>query len=673
MASTFQRRKLALDQANGEHWQCRVPQSRLKIVHGGTQTMILVSAHKLEKAFASRTLFRGLTFAIESGDRIGLIGPNGAGKSTLLRLIAGKSSLDGGSLSLTRGLRIGYLEQTPEFKPDATVYETLTEAVADPHDPDELSLIDQWLSRFELNPDDKVEAHSGGWKKRVALARELVRRPDLLLLDEPTNHLDVEGIMWLEEFLREAPFATVTITHDRLFLQKVANRIFDLDPRYPDGLLVVKGEYLDYLSQRDEFLRSQERREVVLKNTLRRETEWLRRGAKARQTKQKARIERAGDLREEVDDLTTRNLSRKVGIEFQEAERNPQKLIEAKGISKSYGDRKLFENLNLILTPKTRLGLLGPNGTGKSTLIRILLGTEAPDSGEVKRADKIDIAYFEQHRETLDQKKSVLRNICPEGDYVNFRGQYVFARSYLDRFLFRSEQHDMPVEKLSGGEQARLRVAQMMLQSANILVLDEPTNDLDLATMTVLEEVLSEFGGAVILVTHDRYFLDQVSNKLLAFERTPEGEPQILEFADYLQWEAWREENPRQKRDGRKGKGTSATAGAGSGGSSTASAGGDSASAGAADVSAGSGAPSGAGAAAAPAKKRKLSFNEKRELDTMESNIQAAEAKLATLQADAAKPENASNSARLTELYAEIAATQERIEKLYARWAELEG
>jgi ATP-binding cassette subfamily F protein uup len=411
----------------------------------------------------------------------------------------------------------------------------------------------------------------------------------------------------------------------------------------------VKGEYLEYLNVRDELLRSQERREVVLRNTLRRETEWLRRGAKARQTKQKARIERAGDLKDDVEELGGRNLSRTVAIDFQEAERNPQKLIEAKNLGKSYGGRFLFRGLNLILTPKTRLGLLGVNGSGKSTLIRCLLGMEKPDEGEVRLADKIEIAYFEQHRETLDPDKTVLRNVCPEGDYVNFRGQYIFARSYLDRFLFRTEQHDMPVAKLSGGEQARLRVAQMMLRPANILVLDEPTNDLDLATVAVLEEVLSEFNGAVILVTHDRFFLDQVSNKILAFERDERGGPALMEFADYLQWEDWRTSQLRSKSREAKAIGSEK------------------------NVSSAITPEAADSVGSVPGKKRKLSYNEKRELDSMEANIQEAEARIAALQAEVEKPEVISNAPRLTELYGEISATQEKIDRLYARWSELES
>ncbi|HVK60752.1 MAG TPA: ATP-binding cassette domain-containing protein, partial [Bdellovibrionales bacterium] len=381
----------------------------------------LVSAYKLEKTFASRTLFTGLTFAVAEGDRIGFIGPNGAGKSTLMKIIAGKMDRDGGEISFNRGARIAMLEQTPTFKPGATVHDELVGALDDPYDYEQLARVDEMLSKLDLNqgdvtPETLVESLSGGWKKRVAMARALVTNPDLLLLDEPTNHLDVHGIEWLENFISEARFATITITHDRLFLQRVANRIFDLDPRYKDGLLVVNGEYLQYLETRDELMRSQERREVVLKNTLRRETEWLRRGAKARTTKQTARIKRAGDLDSEVDDLSERNQKRRVQIDFQEAERNPQRLIEAKQITKSFTGpdgvkRTLFENLDLILTPKTRLGLLGGNGCGKSTLIRCLLGKEKVDSGEVKQSEKIEVGYFEQHRDTIDPNKTLLQNI----------------------------------------------------------------------------------------------------------------------------------------------------------------------------------------------------------------------------------------------------------------------
>jgi ATP-binding cassette subfamily F protein uup len=602
---------------------------------------ILLSCHELEKHFASRTLFRGLTFAIEDGNRIGLIGPNGAGKSTLMRMMAGQTKIDGGSLSTSRGTRIALLEQSPTFEDGVTVREALLAGTEDPYDYESIMLVEEILSKFDLveKADGPVNNLSGGWKKRTALAREICRKPDLLLLDEPTNHLDVEGIRWLEDYLAQARFATVTITHDRLFLQRVSNRIFDLDPRYPDGLLVVKGEYVEYLAVRDELIRSQERREVVLKNTLRRETEWLRRGAKARTTKQTARIGRAGDLKEEVGDLEERNAKKRLQIDFQEASRNPHKLIAAEEISKVLPNgTTLFQDFSFIVTPKTRLGLLGPNGCGKSTLIKCLLGLEEATTGTIKRAEKIDIAYFEQHRDTIDPKKTVLRNIVDEGDYVDFRGQYVFARSYLDRFLFRTEQHDMPVEKLSGGEQARLRIAQMMLTPANVLVLDEPTNDLDLATLAILEETLADFPGAVILVTHDRYFLDQVSNRILAFEHDLQGEPELLEFASFSQWEDWRDIRDDERKVHAKKQVAQANAAAG-----------------------------------IVKSKKKLTFKDKHDLETMEPNIAKAEAELGALQTELSKPENLANAKKLTELSMKLEAAQKKVEALYKRWAELEN
>lgn len=605
---------------------------------------ILLSAFNIEKSFASRTLFRGLKFAIQGGsgavDRIGLIGPNGAGKSTLLKIISGELKPDQGEVSPSRGLRIGFLKQNPEFSPNESVYQALVSVLEDPYDPVELVHVNSVLSKLDLNservgPDSLVSHLSGGWQKRVALARELARRPDLLLLDEPTNHLDIDGILWLEEFLSVSSISTVTITHDRLFLQKVANRIFDLDPRYAEGLMVVNGSYLHYLELRDEKLRSQEAREVTLKNTLRREIEWLNRGAKARTTKQRARIDRADTLKGEVEGLESRNQIKRLQLDFQEAERNPQTLLLAEGIGCVRGGKALFKDLDLLVTPRSRIGLLGANGCGKSTLIRCLLGYEEIDSGKIKRAEKLSVAYLEQYRDTLDPDQSVLRNLCPEGDYVQFRGQSIFARSYLDRFLFKSEQQDMPVSKLSGGEQARLRVAQLMLRPANILVLDEPTNDLDMATMAVLEEVLRDFLGAVILVSHDRFFIDQVCNEILAFEVDGLEEPQLLRFADLNQWEEWRAQRPKVEPKVDKPQKES----------------------GSLDTSRSS---------------KRLSYNEKRELDRMETTILEAESELEMLQSEMNQPEIQSDAKRVAEIYTRMSEAQSRIDQLYRRWEELE-
>ncbi len=607
---------------------------------------ILVSAHQLNKSFAARPLFDGLTFSVETGERIGLIGPNGAGKSTLLRILAGRDTPDSGNLSLQRGLKVGYLEQVPQFKDGATIGSTVIEGTANPHDWECLARAQEALSHLALaeaglTPETEIRNLSGGWKKRVALARELVKQPDLLLLDEPTNHLDVESILWLEELIAASTFATITITHDRVFLQRVANRIVELDRRLPGGLFSVTGHYVDYLEKRELLISAQERREVILKNTLRRETEWLRQGAKARTTKQQARIQRAGDLKSEVDELNYRNQSRTARIEFQSTDKSPKKLIEAKGISKTVpgtsSGRALFRDVDLILTPGTRLGLLGPNGCGKSTLIRVLLGLEQPDSGAVFRSDQLAISYFEQNREALDPTLTVAKTICPVGDFVHYRGNRVHIRSYLDRFLFTQGQMDMAVGKLSGGEQSRLLIARLMLQEANLLVLDEPTNDLDTATLAVLEECLTEFNGAVILVTHDRYFLDQVATRILAFDVRSQPPGELISFADLAQWERWyKEREAALKKATQAGERPATTA------------------------------------RKQKLSFRKLSYKDQRELDQMEETIQKAEAELARWTEASMAPENATNAIRMTEIARAMAAAQEEVDRLYRRWEELE-
>ncbi len=602
---------------------------------------ILVTATGLTKSFTARPLFEGLSFVIESGDRIGLIGPNGAGKSTLLRMLAGATSPDAGTLSMPRGVRVGYLEQTPRFEPGATVWQSV-HGTPDPEtDWEAGDRARETLAKLSLNqggigPDSIVDALSGGWKKRVAIARELVRDPDVLLLDEPTNHLDVESIVWLEDLLESSRFATITITHDRLFLQRVANRIVELDRRHPQGILNVKGDYATFLDQKAERLAAQEAREDSLRNRLRRETEWLRRGAKARTTKQQARIQRAADLQRDVTDLGARNQTRTAKLEFLSHDRKPKRLIEAKGAGKGYGGRPLFQNVDLLIGPESRIGLLGANGCGKSTLLRVLLGTEKPDTGTVFLSDKVQVAYFEQNREALDPRLTVQKTLCPGGDNVVYRGAAVHIRAYLDRFLFSAEQIDMQVGKLSGGEQSRLLLAKLMLREANVLVLDEPTNDLDIATLDVLEDCLREFDGAVLLVTHDRYFLDQVATEILAFPAAGDSDRRVLSFAGLAQWESWRDERAAARAAGPK---TAAPA----------------------------------PIAAAPKAKRKLSYHEQRELQGIEARILEAETALSQATAESGLAENISHASRLTDIYRRIAEHQAEVERLYARWAELEA
>ncbi len=605
---------------------------------------ILLAATGLTKAFGSRPLFERISVAVDAGDRVGLIGPNGAGKSTLLSLLAGAEPPDEGTVTPTRGLVVGYLAQVPLFREGATIRETVMEG-AKSHGAGEEEwkagqAADEFIARLSLTVEDRapgtpVARLSGGWRRRVALARELVRRPDLLLLDEPTNHLDVEAILWLEGLIARAPFATITVTHDRLFLQRVANRILELDPRNPGGLLDVRGNYETYLTVKEARLSADVEREASLRNRLRRETEWLRRGPKARSTKQQARIQRAESLGGEVEELAARTRSGSVRLDFQSTGRNPKRLIEAKGVGKGYGGHSLFQGLDLLVTPESRLGLLGPNGCGKSTLLRVLLGTEAPDTGEVLRAENLSPVVFEQGRESLDPDSTPAKTLCPEGDKVEFRGAFVHIKSYLDRFLFRPEQMDMAVGRLSGGEQSRLLLARLMLKKTNLLVLDEPTNDLDLATLDVLEECLSDFPGAVLLVTHDRWFLDRVTNQILAFGKEANGDGTLVSLAGLDQWEAWRAgaAEPRPGRDEGKTQNAALT-------------------------------PS--------VRKRRLGYLEQRELDGMEGRILAAEEARDLLKAECERPENATDGPKLVELMGQMELRQSEIDRLYERWDELQ-
>lgn len=598
---------------------------------------VLVSAFQVSKSFGAQTLFSKISFSVDDGHRVALIGPNGAGKSTLLKIIAKLMDADSGQISFSQGLRLGYLEQNPTFNSTETIYDAILLSTDDPEDPDNMSLTWELIARFGFDEagfsyDKKVCELSGGWQKKVALAREMAKRPNLLLLDEPTNHLDIESILWLEDYLeRQNQLACLIITHDRLFLQNTCDRIFDLDRKNPDGLIKFEGTYADFLAVKEALDSAQARLADSQRNVLRQETAWLRRGAKARQTKQKARIERAGELADEVSLLQERRRERLAKFDFGGVGRSPKKLIEAQKITKRFGEQVLCSDFDFILPAKARVGLIGTNGCGKSTLIRILVGQVPPDSGVVKITDGVKFSYFEQRKESLDLKLSVLKNLCADGDYVHLQGQPVYGRSYLARFHFRPEQMDLPVERLSGGEQSRLLLARMMLQTEQVLILDEPTNDLDVDTLDTLQEALDEYPGAIILVTHDRYFMDQVATELLAFD----GNGGIERFADYFQWEEWR-------------KGTGPVS------------------------------PSKASSVIDSKKsepktevKKKLTYKEQLEFDGMEKKIMQEEEALGNLQKELANPSISAEYSKLAELTAFIGRQQEKVDALYKRWNEL--
>ncbi len=595
----------------------------------------LLSCESITKAFGARPLFEGLSFGLAEGDRVGLIGPNGSGKSTFLRILAGTEEPDGGVRALRRGTRLGYVPQDPLFPLGRTVEEVLTDALAD--DPSEefekAARVAVSLGRAGFNdPSQSVDVLSGGWKKRLAIAAELVKEPDVLLLDEPTNHLDVEGILWLEELLRSEPRAYVVVSHDRWFLEHVATRMLEIDRRYPDGLLQAPGSYSDFLEKRDEVLRNQAEYQASLANRVRREVEWLKRGAKARTTKAKGRIQEAerliGELAE-VKERTGISANARVGLDFNASERKTKKLLVAQGLSKSFEGKKIVSGLDVKLTPGMRLGLLGPNGSGKTTLLSLLDGTLEPDAGTIEKADWLKTVRFEQSRESLDRSLSLRRALAPDGDSVLYQGRPVHVASWAKRFLFNSEQLDTPVSRLSGGEQARILIARLMLRPADLLILDEPTNDLDIPTLEVLEESLLEFPGALVLVTHDRYLLEAVSTLVLALD----GRGGAQYYADYAQWEERRAEAQAPPKP--------AT-------------------------------PKSTPPPPKEEKPKRLSYKDKMEWEQIEGKILEAEDALAAAQRAVEDPAVATNSAQLQARCEALEKARQEVERLYARWAELE-
>jgi ATP-binding cassette subfamily F protein uup len=595
---------------------------------------MLLSCESLTKSYGVKPLFADLSLGLSEGDHVGLIGPNGSGKSTLLKILAGLEEPDRGTRSLRRQVRIGYVPQEPSFAEHHSIEEALTQVLLDegldPHEHGSRIAKALSLGRFP-EPEQTIATLSGGWKKRLAIARSLMLEPDVLLMDEPTNHLDVEGILWLETLLQAEPHAFLVVSHDRRFLESVASRVWELNRCYPNGIFQVNGRYSDFLEQREAALQAQADHHASLANRVRREVEWLRRGPKARTTKAKARVDAAGRLIDELQDLDSRQRQASTAIDFTASGRKSKQLLVATGLGTSLGGRLIVADLDMQLGPGERVGLLGPNGSGKTTLLKLLAGTLKPDTGTIVRADRLRIVTFEQHRESLDQQSTLRRALAPAGgDAVVYQERSVHLMSWAKRFLFRPEQLDLPVSRLSGGEQARLLIAQLMLQPADLLILDEPTNDLDIPTLDVLEDSLLEFAGALVLVTHDRWLLDRVSTRLLALDGTGRAEW----FADYAQWESTR---TRKAGDGRR-----------------------------ALVSASD------NTAAVLSKRKGLSFRERQEWETIEQKILKGEEVVAACQAAANDPAIASSAEALQERHAALHAAQVEVERLYARWTELE-
>jgi ATP-binding cassette subfamily F protein uup len=657
----------------------------------------ILNAQSVTKQFGARPLFQNISLTVEEGARIGLIGPNGAGKSTLLAILAGQMEPDSGELAVRKRARAAYVPQDSHFAPGLTIRQVLERALATAHvnESEREGRMREGLIR-ELGgragfADLTAEAASlsGGWRKRLAITEALVSEPEVMLLDEPTNHLDLAGIEWLEELLNSSSFAAVTVSHDRYFLEATSSEIIELNRVYADGLLRVKGNFSRFLEEKQAYLESQNRQQESLRNQVRTEIEWLRRGPKARTTKSKARIDSANAMIGQLAEMNARTAVATAGIDFEASQRKTKRLVEFKGVacdvpSSEDGEdagiavshpsrknkdaarvghpgshivghpsshtldenspagekhgRRLFSGLNFILTAGMKVGLVGPNGSGKTTLLRLLRGEIEPAEGSIRRADALRLVYFSQMR-TLDENQTLRRALAPEGDSVMYQGRLVHVASWAARFLFTGEQLNQPVRNLSGGERARVLIAKLMLEPADVLLLDEPTNDLDIPTLEILEDNLLEFPGALVLVTHDRYLLNRVSSTVLGLD----GRGHIGRFADYAQWEDWLEEQDErtQSKTERKANGSRSA------------------------QRTGSEQAQGAGG------KKKLSYLEAREFAAIEKRVEASDARLAAAHERVEQPEIATNAAALQEALRKLDAAQHENDALYVRWAEL--
>ena len=595
---------------------------------------LLLNIDGLEKTIGNRVLFSGLTFSLHERERVGLIGPNGAGKSTLLKIMAGLVDADGGEISVRKGTRLVYLPQVETLDPTQSVLAAAVAAsandVGDEHEKEARAAV--LLGRIGFTDmTQPVGDLSGGWLKRLSIARQLAREPDLLLLDEPTNHLDMAGIEWLEDFLRTAPFAYLLVTHDRMFLERATNRMIEISPTYPDGVLSFNCAYAEFVRRRDDYVQAEQARHASLANKSRREQEWVKAGVKARGTKQRSRVQQAAVLADEVDQLQRRTAAEPVvKLDFTATERKTKRLIVAHNVGKSFGGSPLFEGLDLTLSPGMRLALLGDNGTGKTTLMRLLAGEETPDSGTLTVAAGCKIIHFDQRRQLLDENATVRDTLGNGSDTVVYRDKPIHVSGWARKLKFRGDQLDSPVKNLSGGERARLIMGRLMLQTADVLLLDEPTNDLDIPAIEILEESLQSFPGALVLVTHDRALLSRVATHILALE----GEGRTTMYATLEQWQEAR--RPATKETAPVPSSTPVIM-----------------------------------ADKAPAKAvTKLSYNEQREWDLMEQNILTAEARLADLQAH---PVTAEDAAAFADYCNALADASGEVERLYARWSELEA
>ncbi len=628
-------------------------------------------------AYGHHALLDHATFQLDAGERVGLIGRNGAGKSSLLKVIAGTSKLDDGTVWRAADARIVYVPQEPELNPEHTVFEAVAEGLGSlqqilidyhqvshdmglpnadietlmtrmqalQHDLDAQngwaaqSRVEAVLSRLNLDADALISTLSGGWRKRVALGRALVAEPEVLLLDEPTNHLDLSAIEWLEDLLLGFNGSVLFITHDRRFLDRLATRITELDR---GKLTDFTGNFTQYQAKKEELLAVEETHAAKFDKFLAQEEVWIRQGIKARRTRNEGRVRRLEALR--LERAARRERQGNVKLNLDAGERSGKLIAELDNVSKAYGAKVLIKNFSTRILRGDKIGLLGPNGVGKTTLLKLILGEIEPDSGHIERGTKQSVAYFDQMREQLNEEATLADTISPGSDFVEIGNERKHVISYLEDFLFPPQRSRSPVKSLSGGERNRLLLARLFARPANILVLDEPTNDLDIDTLELLENLLQDFNGTLFLVSHDRAFLENTVTQVIAFE----GNGKLTEFGGgYDDWQRYTQQRLETQKTVSNTQQTQTKTKQ--------------------PTAADNHSPT------AKAKPAKLSFKEQKELEALPSLIEQLESEQAQINEQLTQPETYSNAETVKTLQARLNEIDSEIETKMMRWDELEN
>jgi ATP-binding cassette subfamily F protein uup len=605
---------------------------------------VLLRLDNVSLAFGSRPLLDHVALQVEPGERVCLIGRNGEGKSSLLRLFAGLAVADDGEVWIRPGARVALLAQDLDSAPDATVREIVTAGLPAGLDSWEIDhRVAAACSRLGLDLAAQFSALSGGWRRRALLARALVAEPDVLLLDEPTNHLDIAAIEWLEDVMAAYRGALLFVSHDRAFVNRLATRVVELDR----GILSSwPGNYDDYVVKKNLQLEIEAKANAEFDRKLAQEEVWIRRGVEARRTRNEGRVRALIEMRRER--RARRERIGHAGFEIAEANESSRCLFEAERVSVHFGERCIIRDFDARIMRGDRIGIVGPNGAGKSTLLKLLLGEVEATSGRLKRGARLEVAYYDQQREQLDLESSVADNVNDGNSFVPIAGENRHVSGYLRDFLFRPDQLLTPAKALSGGERNRLLLARLFARPANLLVMDEPTNDLDIDTLDLLEERVAGFDGTLLLVSHDRAFLDRVATSLLVLE----GDGRVQEFVGgWSDWRAWRDErDARLQQDTLQQRPKSSAIEKEIDASFVAST----------DISA--------------TKRRKLSFKEQREFEAMPQRIEELEARKSELDTRVADPTFYSRpQAELRDTLAALQALSTEIETAYDRWAELEA